>query len=86
MINLEPKANPFKTVLVWEEMPQAGGPSRICIVAQSRQIVRMKKKWKKEQKKNWLSCHALEKFELSLNENQESQVKKNVLRKWWKNA
>ena len=33
---------------------------------------------KKEQKKNLLSCHALEKFELSLNENQESRVKKNV--------
>ena len=29
----------------------------------------------KEEKKNWLSCHALEKFELGLNENQESQVK-----------
>ena len=45
-----------------------------------------KKSEKKEQKKNWLSCHALEKFELSLNENQKSQVKKNVLRKWWKNC
>ena len=28
------------------------------------------KKAKKKQKKNWLSCHALGKFELSLNENQ----------------
>ena len=34
---------------------------------------------KQKEKKNWLSCHALEKFELSLNENQESQKK--MLRK-----
>ena len=57
-------------------MLQPGGPSMACMVARSRQIVKNEKwKKKKKKKKNWLPCHALEKFELSSNENQESQKK-----------
>ena len=66
-----------KQILTWEEMLQLGRPFMVCVVARSRQTMKKNKKQKK-QKKNWLSCHALEKFELSLNESQESQVKKNV--------
>ena len=72
--NLGPKDHPFKIILIGEEMLQPGGPCMACIIAQSRQIKRMKKK-KNRTKENWLSCHALEKFELSLNKNQESQKK-----------
>ena len=58
--NLEPKANPFKTVLIRKEMLQAGSPSMICVVARSRQTMRTKKKTK--EKLIVMSCHALEKF------------------------
>ena len=62
--------NPFKTILTWEEMLQSERSSMICVVARSRQTMRTKK--------NWLSCHALEKkIRLSLNKNQE--------KKWWEN-
>ena len=57
--NFGPKSQPFKTILTWEEMLQSERSSMICVVARSRQTMRTKKK----QKKNWLSCHALEKFD-----------------------
>ena len=60
--NLEPKANPFKTILTWEEMLQAGKPSTTCNVVQSRLFKKKRKNERKKQKKNWLSYYALEKF------------------------
>ena len=49
--NLEPKANPSKTIPTLEMMLQLGRPSMAYVVARSRQIVRMKKE-KTQRKKN----------------------------------
>ena len=55
MSSLEPKANPFKTILIWEEMLRVGSPSMICVVARSRQTIRMKKKERKKK----IDCHVM---------------------------
>ena len=75
--NLEPKVNPFKTILIWEKMLQAGRPSTTCDVAQSRPFKKKRKKKRMNKRKRKLivmSCTW--KIRLSLNENQESR--KNV--------
>ena len=77
MINLKPKANPFKTALIWEEMSQAGGPSMICIIAWSRQIVNIKKKLKK------IDCHVMH-LKNSIRPEQESRKRKKMLKKMMK--
>ena len=55
-------------------MLQLGGPSMVYVIVRSRQIVK-----KKKQKKNWLSCHALEN---STKSKRESRSKK---KECWEN-
>ena len=55
--NLGPKGHPFKTILIWEGRLQVGGPCMACIIAQSRQIVRMKKRKKNNKRK--IDCHVM---------------------------
>ena len=54
-IAIFPKLSPY-----WEVILQSERPSMARVVARSKWVI---KKWKKEQKKKWLSCHALEKFD-----------------------
>ena len=58
---LQTKSQPSQNNSHIRMMLQLGRPSTTCIVARSRQIVRVKKKNKRM--KNWLSCHALENFD-----------------------
>ena len=56
---------------------QLGRPSMTCVVARSRHIVRTKK----EQKEKLIAMSCTQKIQLSPNENQESQIQKNVLKR-----
>ena len=76
----EPKANPFKMVLIGEEMLQLRRPSMACIVTRIRQIV--KKKERTKEKLIVMSCTW--KIRLFLNENQESQIQEKMWKKWQK--
>ena len=55
--NLGPKGHPFKTIFIREERLQLGRPCMACIIAQSRQIVRMKKRKKNNKRK--IDCHVI---------------------------
>ena len=85
--NLEPKANPFKTILIWEEMLQAGSPSMACVVARSRQTMRTKtrkkqkeKRKKQKERKRKNDCHVmhLKNLTKSKRESQKPNSRKNV--------
>ena len=51
---LDPKVNPFKTILTWGKMLQLGRSSMICVVTRSRQTMRTKKKHKTK-----IDCHVM---------------------------
>ena len=68
----------FKIILTWGVGLQSGRSSMACVVAWSWRIMRTKKRRKK---KNWLSCHTLEKFDWV-----QKKIKKAKFKKMcWKN-
>ena len=80
--NLEPKANPSKSIPTLEMMLQLGKPSMAYVIARSKQIVRIKEKEKTQQKEKLIVMSCTWKIWLSPNENQESQIQKKMC---WKN-
>ena len=84
--NLEPKANPFKTILIWEEMLQAGRPSTTCDIAQSGPFKKREKKWMNKRIKRKIDCHVMH-LKNSTESKQKSRKSnsKNVLKKLHKN-
>ena len=74
--NFGPKGQPFKTILTWEEMFQSDKSSMICVVAWSRQTMRMRKTKKqknKKKKKKLIVMPCTWKIQLSLDKNQEAK-------------
>ena len=73
--NHEPKASPFKMVIIWEEILQAGSPSIVCVVPEVD-----KPREKKNKNKRKIDCHVMH-LKDSIKSKRESRSKK----KCWEN-